>query len=280
MAFHLRMRTHGEVNNENTHPYPVFGFEEASLMPVAMMHNGVLKTGNATDTTKSDTWHYIRDFMHVIAKDNPKIIFTDAFKELLASHIGTGNKFVLMNHLGEMQIINKSAGKTWNGIWFSNTYAWNPNDTKLYPGFYQTPVNAITGHPPKYYGGLYGGDDDFEFGLHTFGERTGSNKVTVFPKAKDKPTTVVNKSPVVVTHKHMTRRERKAHMRYLRAKERSLERVSTDLATYVWTDDDYDYVTAMLTEPMFDGAEKVITDPQIVSMLTMYGYQRTFFLIE
>lgn len=294
MAFHLRMRTHGDVNNENTHPYPVFGFEEDSVMPVAMMHNGVLRTGNNADPSKSDTWHYIRDYLHVLAKDNPKIIFTDAFRKICGEHIGQGNKFVLMNHLGEMQIINKSAGKEFNGIWFSNTYAWNPHNSLLYPGF--TPVYQPRSTTQIYGGTRYPhfGDEDYEgfSGLgsvggriHEFGNRDNNvkkGKATVFPTTQDKVTPPVDKSPTHIVHKNMTRRERKAQMRFLRGLEKQnlADRAGTDLAQYVWTDDDYDYVISMLDEPTFAQAKLVLTDPQIVSMLTMYGYQRTFFLLE
>src|SRR5262245_15054454 len=53
---HLRMRTHGDINEDNTHPYYVGrGY--------FLMHNGILQTGNAKDRSRSDTWHFIEDHL-------------------------------------------------------------------------------------------------------------------------------------------------------------------------------------------------------------------------
>lgn len=148
MAFHLRMKTHGAIDLENCHPYPVYNFDGVPTadIAVAMMHNGVLSTGNSADHTKSDTWHYVRDYIHALTHGNPSVIFNPKFAEVISKHIGGGNKFVLMDSSGNTQIINKSSGIEWNGIWFSNTYAWQPHNDVLYPG--AMPKTA-------YYGGGY-----------------------------------------------------------------------------------------------------------------------------
>src|SRR5687768_9176607 len=52
-AIHFRWTTHGDTNLDNCHPYTVLEGQ------VALMHNGVLSTGNDKDKTKSDTWHFI-----------------------------------------------------------------------------------------------------------------------------------------------------------------------------------------------------------------------------
>jgi hypothetical protein len=132
----------------------VYGFDDKTRgkgTPVAMMHNGILSTGNAKDTSKSDTWHYIRDYIRPLIRKDQSLIFTDAFKRLISSHITSSNKFALMDALGNVQIINKHAGIEWNGAWFSNTYAWSARDEKIYPGISKS-------HPQTYYGGYeYGG---------------------------------------------------------------------------------------------------------------------------
>jgi hypothetical protein len=130
-AIHYRMRTHGDIDLINCHPYPVFGFDDAEHpMPMALMHNGVLRTGNAKDSTKSDTWHYIRDYLHVLLKDDPSLAFDPVFADVIGGHIGN-NRFVLMNHLGQTTIINKYQGVMFNGAWLSNEYAWS--STKFLP---------------------------------------------------------------------------------------------------------------------------------------------------
>jgi len=121
--WHARWRTHGNIDLANCHPYHVYG--DGAPMPVALMHNGVLQTGNAADTSMSDTWHYINDFIIPTTRDAPQIIFVPEYAKIIASHIGSGNKFALMNHLGQMQTVNRQAGVTYNGAWFSNTYAWD-----------------------------------------------------------------------------------------------------------------------------------------------------------
>ena len=77
-AFHLRMKTHGNIDMENCHPYEVFNSAEHGL-DVWLMHNGILGTGNAGDVTKSDTWHYIRDYLRPMLANNLDFAFTDAF---------------------------------------------------------------------------------------------------------------------------------------------------------------------------------------------------------
>lgn len=123
-AFHLRMKTHGHINLENTHPYEVLNQREHGL-DLWLMHNGVLSTGNAKDVSKSDTWHYIRDYLRPMLAQNPDYAFTQSFAELVGSHIGKSNKFVLADNRGRTITINKDEGVYWGGLWLSNTYAWS-----------------------------------------------------------------------------------------------------------------------------------------------------------
>jgi hypothetical protein len=120
---HWRMRTHGDINLANCHPYEVFG--DGSDMPIYMAHNGVLSTGNFKDTSLSDTWHYIEDYIRPLVKANPAMVFDEAFIKLISAHIGGGNKFAFMNHLGDIAVCNKSAFITYEGSLLSNTYAWD-----------------------------------------------------------------------------------------------------------------------------------------------------------
>jgi hypothetical protein len=127
-AYHLRMRTHGEIDLGNCHPYEVLNRSEHGLN-VWMMHNGILSTGNAKDPKKSDTWHYIVDFLRPMLKDNPAFLFHPSFAEIVSKHIGNSNKLVLMDDSGKTVTINKSEGVYWAGLWLSNEYAWSVSDT-------------------------------------------------------------------------------------------------------------------------------------------------------
>lgn len=127
-AYHLRMRTHGDIDLGNCHPYEVLNRPEHG-MNLWLMHNGILSTGNANDPKKSDTWHYIVDFLRPMLKDNPSFVYHPAFSEIVSKHIGNSNKFVLMNDAGHTITINEDQGVYWAGLWLSNEYAWSASDS-------------------------------------------------------------------------------------------------------------------------------------------------------
>lgn len=136
-AFHLRMRTHGDTDLTNCHPYEVLNQQEHGR-DLWLMHNGILSTGNASDTSKSDTWHYIRDYLRPMLSGSPDFAFTPEFRSLIGSHIGSGNKFVLMDNLGNMSVVNQKAGVYWAGLWLSNEYAWSAS-----PNTSDKPIKSI-----------------------------------------------------------------------------------------------------------------------------------------
>lgn len=161
-CFHLRMRTHGDIDLTNTHPYPVWGFEKGQedKTPVAMMHNGILSTGNSKDPSKSDTWHYIRNWIRPLSEFDQRVLFTPQMGKLLEDHIGSSNKFAIMDALGNCQIVNRSAGIEWNEVWFSNTYAWSSRSEKLYPGIMKSHKTGYTTYGG--YGSYTGGSKRWE----------------------------------------------------------------------------------------------------------------------
>lgn len=134
LLIHTRMRTHGKVDLDNCHPYEVLTREEGGAFgPVWMMHNGVLSIGNDSDRDKSDTWHYIKNFLRPILLEAPALLLNPSFQHLMGSHIGGGNKFTFMTSTGEVVIINRGSGVMWNDAWMSNTYAWSASSAKI-PG--------------------------------------------------------------------------------------------------------------------------------------------------
>lgn len=127
MAMHWRMKTHGKIDLTNCHPYDV-----GTKGQLAYMHNGILATGNASDATKSDTWHFARDFLDEAADAGTDVFHTAGFLNLVGEYIGD-NRFVFMDDQGRMSIVNKEQGIEHGGLWFSNTYAWEPS--RLIPGY-------------------------------------------------------------------------------------------------------------------------------------------------
>ena len=127
-AWHLRMRTHGATDLLNCHPYEVLNKADHGI-DLWLMHNGILHTGNKADTSKSDTFHYIADYLRPMLANNPDFAFSGAFDDLIGDHIGVSNKFVLMDNHNRMAVINESEGVYWGGLWLSNEYAWSASKT-------------------------------------------------------------------------------------------------------------------------------------------------------
>lgn len=155
VSLHARWRTHGDIDLDNCHPYQV---SETTFM----MHNGILATGNEADPTKSDTFHFIKDYLAGLPDD---VLHKESFVEMLGDFIGN-NKFAIMSADGRLTIVNKQMGLTHDGVWYSNTYAW-------------TPSLLIPGHGKRngkgsgvYYGDDWWGYSDFT-GRRNFGHVLG-----------------------------------------------------------------------------------------------------------
>lgn len=145
IAIHFRWTTHGKTDMLNCHPYDVIpGF-------IAMMHNGVLHTGNAADKSKSDTWHFIKDYLHSAVSSAPDLVYDAGFVAMLEEFIGN-NRFVFMNGEGRMQHVNFDQGIEHDDMWFSNTYAWTPS--RLIPSYKST--TALKSYNYSSYANGYG----------------------------------------------------------------------------------------------------------------------------
>jgi predicted glutamine amidotransferase len=149
IAIHFRWTTHGKTDMLNCHPYDVIpGF-------IAMMHNGVLHTGNAADKNKSDTWHFINDYLHTAVSSAPDLVYDTGFVSMMEEFIGN-NRFVFMNGEGRMQHVNFEQGIEHDDMWFSNTYAWSPS--RLIPSYKSATLKAYN------YKSSYGNymDDEYD----------------------------------------------------------------------------------------------------------------------
>lgn len=144
-AVHMRWATHGDVNLDNTHPY------ETPEKTHYVMHNGIISLTTAeSSAAESDTAVYVRKFL-----DKMGDIETDAaFYKQVGTHIGWGNKLVVMDSQARFAICNEDAGTWIEGVWYSNTYSlpasFLPNRSR-YAGSYAG------------YGWVGGGyDDDYD----------------------------------------------------------------------------------------------------------------------
>lgn len=141
---HYRMKTHGDIDLENCHPYKVTD-------EIWMAHNGILSMGNPVDKTKSDTWHFIKYILRPALEANPMLIFDPDYQTYLEDMIGASNKFAFMHSSGESVVINYDAGVEHEGAWLSNTYAWSAH-LHGHGAKYKSGGN-------KYYSGSWGIDD-------------------------------------------------------------------------------------------------------------------------
>jgi hypothetical protein len=166
------MRTHGEINLDNCHPYEVLNRAEHGI-DLWLMHNGILSTGNKANPKMSDTWHYIADYLRPMLAGNPDFAFHPAFEALISDHIGSSNKFVLMDNEGRQVVINESAGVYWGGLWLSNTYAWSaPNSAgrnKVNAKKAKKQVKELPEIRSSYKGGYMGWEDYSSYGVGSYG---------------------------------------------------------------------------------------------------------------
>ena len=145
--WHARMKTHGDIDMENCHPYQV-------TTDIWLAHNGVLSTGNDADHTKSDTWHFIKNVLRPSLTADPNLMLDPEWIDFMGDVIGGSNKFGLLRADGATCIINRKSGVEFEKSWLSNTYAWTPSRF----GF-QSPQTARHG----YYGSFHRADEDHDF---------------------------------------------------------------------------------------------------------------------
>lgn len=153
VAVHARMKTHGDIDLENCHPYQI---NDASWL----MHNGILHTGNAADRSKSDTFHFINDYLSELT---PDALHAPGMVKMLGDFIDN-NRFAIMSADGRLSVVNREQGIEHDGVWYSNTYAWEPS--LLIPG-YRT--KSFTGYGRRWGGHLADLDDDERYGGYRSG---------------------------------------------------------------------------------------------------------------
>jgi len=139
-AMHSRMRTHGEINEDNCHPYKIMDIDDGDPIDMYMMHNGVLSNAPSIDKKQSDTWHYVEYILKPLIKNNANLFWdNDHINSLIQDHIGKTNKFLFMRSDDveyPVLILNHGAGVERNGMWLSNTYSIASSDARSYTHTY------------------------------------------------------------------------------------------------------------------------------------------------
>jgi Glutamine amidotransferases class-II len=97
-VFHFRMSTHGIISEQNCHPFEV-------LPGLFLLHNGIFPIACNSDKTRSDTWHFSELVLKpmlapISSNDRADYIRSGAFRYLLETSMGSGNKIVLYDSTG------------------------------------------------------------------------------------------------------------------------------------------------------------------------------------
>lgn len=110
-AIHFRKKTHGDITIENAHPYKV-------NQSISLMHNGILDNHVHNNSKKSDTLHFIEDFLKPLAILEGYLM-SSLFKEYIETKVGE-NKFIFASSNGDFNIINQNKGFYYKNSWVSN----------------------------------------------------------------------------------------------------------------------------------------------------------------
>ena len=110
-VYHMRYKTHGELNVENCHPFQV-------TADIYMMHNGIISTASSLDLGMSDSYHFATYVLSPILTIKPELFGTKDFADIVSGMVGSGNKIVLLRSDGLLQIIGK--GHERENCWYSN----------------------------------------------------------------------------------------------------------------------------------------------------------------
>jgi Glutamine amidotransferases class-II len=127
-AVHFRYATHGRVALVNTHPF------RTPCGNAYVMHNGIL-----TDYTPKNAGGDMSDTRNLVnvMKMQPDTVTEDKqYWELMAEHIGWGNKLCVMSRDGDFRIVNSEAGDWLDGVWYSQTYSLPVTDGFDWNGYY------------------------------------------------------------------------------------------------------------------------------------------------
>lgn len=115
VGIHFRWRTHGPVNEANTHPYEIPGGAGY------VMHNGILRLPKdyaAVAATTSDTGFYV----NTVLRGAPECA-DEEFWNIVGEDIGNGNKFLVMDATGSFLRVNAKQWNVYRGLHLSNSYS-------------------------------------------------------------------------------------------------------------------------------------------------------------
>lgn len=114
---HFRIASHGNVNEDNCHPWMIEDAHEG--FSFAVIHNGILQH-RSTDE-KSDTGFFVDDILGPLLRRDPWFFEHDYGIAVGEKVIGSNNKIVILRSDGAVFVLNRKAGVEDSSCWFSNT---------------------------------------------------------------------------------------------------------------------------------------------------------------
>ena len=112
VIWHFRIKTHGPINETNSHPFAV-------NKKIAFAHNGVIYGISVPKDSKlSDTALFNKEIMQQLPND---FLENKGIIRLINQYIGSTSKLAFMDEVGNVTIFNEKAGIWDDDIWYSNS---------------------------------------------------------------------------------------------------------------------------------------------------------------
>lgn len=117
---HFRIKTHGEVDKLNCHPFRV-------SPGLAVIHNGILPIAQNVDEKRSDTWHFVELVLKRCYQHRRDFWLRSEYQWMIEQAMGSSSKLAFLRADGEYAIFNEELGHWSDGVWYSNhSYRYTP----------------------------------------------------------------------------------------------------------------------------------------------------------
>jgi hypothetical protein len=150
-SVHFRLKTKGEIDRTNVHPFRVLSKNEHGR-EIWVMHNGTIHDAPSVLEEKSDTWHFVTYILRPILAEKPELVEDPDFHALIEAMLKGDRMLLLDGETSKTIRLNsaKSGGHvTKEGIWVSNDYGLK--DYHNYYGNWGSGQSGVVGFkdPPK-----------------------------------------------------------------------------------------------------------------------------------